>query len=173
MRNQTKKSKSSLRGEVVGYVDNNPNKPIYQATKDIKVKLVDWDRIVLWLKSIDESLQNDEWDIENRGNEGIISVGGKSILIDNECCGIETEIKNVLVSNNLHSGNFVEISFWKKYPSGSSMFPSFSVQFDLSDIEKYVTGEQELWEFMGSRYDYNPRISNNLDNILKINANEN
>jgi hypothetical protein len=49
------------------------------------------------------------------------------------------------------------------------MFPKYYFDFDFADIEKAYTGEEkELWEYMESRYEYNPRIHNNMREIVRV-----
>lgn len=164
------KTKSPF-GEVVGQTEN--QKPIYEITKEIKVKLIDWDKITEIIKK-SSSFNADM--LENKNKEGIIVIPNKEkyLLIDNECIGNESFCKNMFIRNELITADMVTISFWRKYPkneNGSqtiSIFPLFNTEIDVDILIENVIGEQELWEFMGSRYEYNPRISYNLLEIVTL-----
>lgn len=49
-----------------------------------------------------------------------------------------------------------------------SMFPSFYFPMTFDDLKKYTLPEVSLKEFMGGRYDYNPRISQNMRAFMKV-----
>jgi hypothetical protein len=156
-------------GKVVGFVNDNNDKPIFESTRDIKVKLIDWTPIVEKIKNGSESLKDLSLDI--RAGKGIIFVGEnkKPVLIDEECCGVESDRKNFLVNGKMMSGTFLSgIGVFKKEKGKIFMMPEFYADIDFDDIEKCYTGEyKELWKFMESRYMYNPRIENNTIEIVK------
>jgi len=102
------------------------------------------------------------------------------IITDTECCGSSTVNKNIF-SLDLNEGKpynykiFEGVGFYKVYPSkedGSksvAMFPTYYFDIDSADVIKCLTGEEKsLFEFMGSRYNYNPRIRNNEFAMLKL-----
>ena len=49
-----------------------------------------------------------------------------------------------------------------------SMFPSFYFQMSLEEIDPFLLPEISLKEFMGSRFDYNPRINKNMKDFMKM-----
>jgi hypothetical protein len=165
-----------LLGKVVGFVNDNPNKPIYEITKEIKVKIIDWNKVVEKLKEQDADLSDSDWEV--RAGNGIIFVGENKVpvLIDHECCGVDSEKKNMMLDGKMVSGTILEgiglFQVHKQDKEGSrtiSMMPKFYVDFDYIDVEKCFTGEEkELWDFMGSRYEYNPRIHSNLRGIVEL-----
>jgi hypothetical protein len=162
--------KDKLLGDVVGFVNDNEYRPIYQMAKDIKVKIIDWKPIVEKLKASHESLKDLNLDI--RSGNGIIFIGENKqpVLIDSECCGVDSETKNLMIGDKFMTVEFIEgIGVFKKEEGFIAMMPMFYVDFDYDDIEKCFTGEEkELWEFMGGRYEYNPRIHNNLRGIVEL-----
>jgi len=166
-------TKDGLLGQVVGFVNDKENRPIYQMTKDIKVKIIDWTPIIEKLKE-HESLK--ELNLQIKSGNGIIipkSLLGEEknpVLIDTECCGVDSEVLNLMIDGKFTTTLFIGgIGVFKKEVGFISMLPSFYVDFAYADIEKCFTGEEkELWEFMGQRYEYNPRIHNNLRGIVEL-----
>ena len=171
----------SLLGTVVGFANDNDNKPIYEMTKQIKVKIIDWQKVIKKMKEAGDVMAGLDYGI--RSGDGIIfventMVAGKStpVLIDDECCGIEGETKTMMLDGKVYQRMVLEgIGIFKVHKKGDdgsqsfSIIPSFYVDFDFEDIEKCFTGEEkELWDFMGQRYEYNPRIYNNLRGIVAL-----
>lgn len=163
-----------LLGSIVGYKDENPRKPIYEVTKEIKVKLIDWTPIILKLKQ-DEELK--DLDMYIASYDGIILIpsdkkeeGYMPILIDKECCGVDSEVKNILVEGRVMCIEFLQgVGVFVKNEGYISMMPKYYFDFDYDDIKKCLTGEEkELHEYMGSRYLYNPRIEKNMMDIIKL-----
>lgn len=159
-----------LLGEIVGFRDDNNNRPIYKMATEIKVKIIDLSAIVTKFKNSDSDFKDKEFEI--RAGEGIIFVGENKIpvLIDTECCGAEAEDKNIMVEGNFTNVRFMEgIGIFEKIEGRIRMMPTYYIDVDYSEIEKCFTGEEkELWEFMGGRYEYNPRIHQNLRGIVKL-----
>lgn len=104
----------------------------------------------------------------------------RHIIIDAECIGTTDERRNIF-SSDLNEGEpfaikvFKGIGFFEVFEpneDGSkriSMFPSYYFDIDKNDVEKCLTGEEKpLFEFMGGRYGYNPRIKNNELGILRL-----
>jgi hypothetical protein len=162
--------KDALLGEIVGFRDDNNNRPIYKMATEIKVKIIDWSLIINKFKNSDSSLADKDFEI--REGDGIIFVGeGKTpILIDDECCGLKVKVKNIMVGSTFDSVSFIEnIGIFEKTENGFKMYPKYYIDIDYSEIEKCFTGEEkELWQFMGSRYEYNPRIHQNLRGMVKL-----
>jgi hypothetical protein len=49
------------------------------------------------------------------------------------------------------------------------MFPSYEFSIDVDDVINCLTGEEKsLFEFMGNRYGYNPRIDSNEMETLRL-----
>jgi hypothetical protein len=166
----------SLLGSIVGYAEDNQNKPIWSATKEIKVKLFDWNKVIEKLK---EQLPPLEEGAEYKimSGKGIIFVPSENdkdtkvpLLIDNECCGLEGEEKNIFFDGVCSTRTVLSgIGVFLKKPNSIPMFPKYYFDFDFADIEKAYTGEEkELWEYMESRYEYNPRIHNNMREIVRV-----
>ena len=160
-----------LLGDVVGFV--NENKPIYQATEEIKVRLIDWQPLIEKLKEQDDDLRGKDWEI--RSGNGIVFAKEKPILIDDECCGAESVKRNILINGTCYTATFINgVGIFNKREQTDggysiSMFPDFYVDLDYAEVEKCLTGEEvELWKFMGQRYEYNPRIHKNLREIVKL-----
>ena len=164
-------------GKVVGFKNENDRRPIFEAVKEIKVKIIDWKPLIEKIKSGHESLK--DMNLEIRSGNGIIFVPDldrqerlKPVLIDDECCGVDGEAKNMLIDGKMMSGMFIcgiGVFINKKNEGFISMMPHFYIDFDLFDIEACFTGEEkELCDFMGSRYLYNPRIENNMLEMVKL-----
>ena len=171
----------SLLGTVVGFANDNDNKPIYEMTKKIKVKIIDWQKVIQKMKEASDVMAG--LDFEIRSGDGIVFIENpshtgqaKPLLIDNECCGVEGETKTMMLDGKVCQRMMIEgIGIFKVHKKGDdgsqkiSMMPSFYVDFDFEDIEKCFTGEEkELWDFMGGRYEYNPRIHSNLRGIVEL-----
>lgn len=166
--------KEQLLGSVVGYVNENNNRPIYEVTKEIKVKLIDWTPIILKLKQ-DEELK--DLDMYIPSYNGVVLIpsdkreeGYIPILIDKECCGIESEVKNLLVEGKVMCVDFFEgVGVFVRSKGFIPIMPKYYFDFDYDDIEKCFTGEEkELYEYMDGRYLYNPRIEKNMMDIIKL-----
>lgn len=167
--------KDGLLGNVVAFANDNENKPIYEITKEIKVKVIDWHPIIKKIKDSNPKFADVEFEI--RSGDGIILVGdGKPVLIDDECCGIDSERKNMMLDGNMVVAVLFEgigiFEVHKRNEDGTrsiSMMPKWYVDFDWDDVKACLTGEEkELWEFMGQRYEYNSRIHNNMRGIVKL-----
>lgn len=173
--------KDSLLGTVVGFANDNSDKPIYEMTKQIKVKIIDWKKVIQKMKDSSDIMAG--LDFEIRSGDGIIFVENpnhtgqaKPVLIDEECCGVDGEMKTTMLDGKMCQRMMLEgigiFQIHKKNDDGSrkiSMMPSFYMDFDFDDIELCFTGEEkELWEFMGERYEYNPRIHSNLREIVSL-----
>lgn len=120
---------------------------------------------------------------EEDQDNGVITIQAEkqteSLIIDSECCGINSVSKNVFIGDlkevPFNVALFREVGLYKapkKNKDGSmsiSMFPSFHVDIDIDDIKKCLTGEtMPLYQFMGSRYGYNSRVLSNELEILKL-----
>lgn len=107
--------KDKLLGEVVGFANDNDNKPIYQMAKDIKVKIIDWKPIIEKLTASHESFKG--LTLQIKSGNGIIFVGAekKPVLIDTECCGVDSETKNLMINDKFMTVQFIEgIGIFKK-----------------------------------------------------------
>jgi hypothetical protein len=169
MRTETE-TKDWLLGEIVSYADESKRKPIWEMTKEIKVKIFDWQPLLDKINVV--SQKKDGINFEVRCGNGIIFVGENKlpVLIDDECCGVEGERKNLFFDGAINRGTMIDgVGLFKKVNGGIAMYPTIYVDFDYEEIEKCFTGEEkELWEFMGSRYEYNPRITQNMRGIVEL-----
>ena len=97
-----------LLGKVVGFAIENENKPIYESTKEIKVKIIDWKPLIEKIKASSPKLSN--LNLQIRSGKGIIFVGKDKtpVLIDSECCGVDAEDKNLMINGELLCGMFIE-----------------------------------------------------------------
>lgn len=159
-------------------------KEVYYGALHTKVQLIDWTPInEVMSKSIG-------FDVETRLGKGFIpdveadfnnylrnmedGVDVRSLILDNECCAVATKKENFYISDvfdkPFNSDLFKEVPFYKKRnKDGVSMFAQFFVDIDVDDIKKCLTGEEiSLFEFMKGRYQYNPRISVNEYQMLKL-----
>ena len=104
----------------------------------------------------------------------------KSLITDTECCGRANETRYLYVSE-LNDGKpfqvnvIPDVEFYKvskkDYNGRTSvaMFPSYRFDIDIDDVKNCLTGEEiPLYQFMGSRYRYNPRIDANEVDFLKL-----
>jgi hypothetical protein len=160
-------------------------KSVKKGALDLKVKIIDWTPIN---KAISDKVGQQ---VECRLGKGFIEdveaifdkeLGYKqikSLAIDNECCGRKTENQNFYFSE-VNNGVpfcvnlFEEVGFYKvdeKTENGTSVsiFPSYEFSIDVDDVIKCLTGEEKsLFEFMGNRYGYNPRIDSNEMETLRL-----
>jgi hypothetical protein len=153
-------------------------KSVKKGALNLKVKIIDWTPIN---KAISDKVgQQVECrlgkgfieDVEAVFNKELGYEEIKSLIIDSECCGRKTEKQNFYFSE-LNDGVpfcvnfFSEVGFYKideetENGKSISIFPSYEFSIDADDVKKCLTGEeQSLFEFMGNRYGYNPRIDNN------------
>lgn len=167
----TTETKDWLLGEIVGYADEHKRKPIWEMTKEVKVKIINWKPII---DKINETLSKTDPSIsvEIRCGNGVIFVGEDKapILLDNECCGVKSESKNLFINGGIVTMQVIKgVGVFKKLEGGIAMYPTWYVDFDYDEIQDCFTGEEkELWDFMGSRYEYNPRISSNLRSMVSL-----
>lgn len=171
--------KDNVLGTVVGFTGANDHKVIYTRTKEIKVKIVDWNKYLEIIKKSNDNLK--DLTLSIRSGNGIVFHGsdidndpnGLPILIDDECCGVDAEKKNLLANigdYEMMSGTFFDgVGIFEKIEGSFSIYPKFYMTIDFDDVKKCFTGEEkELWEFMDSRYEYNPRIHTNMLGIVKL-----
>ena len=162
-------------GTVVGYTQEEGvrSKPIWSITKEIKVKIIDWNKVLVKLATKLPPLEQMKR-YKIRSGSGIIFIPNEDTLvptlIDDECCGVEGETRNMFLNGECICTTIIQgIGVFVESENGISMFPKYYIDFDMEDIEKAYTGEEkELWEYMGSRYEYNPRITNNMREIAKL-----
>jgi hypothetical protein len=160
-------------------------KKVFKGALSTMVKIIDWTSIN---KAISEKICEE---VECRLGKGLIEnveaifdkeIGQteiKSIIIDKECVGRSTDLKNYYLSE-LNNGlpfaiNIIEnVGFYKvdtqtENGMSISMFPSYYFSLDIDDVLKCLTGEEKsLFEFMGARYKYNPRICQNELDLFKL-----
>lgn len=97
---------------------------------------------------------------------------GKScnLLIDNECCAeyLENKINISTKKNELVATLGIRKS--RKTDTGKSFDMFYSTYIDVyqSEFSNLTDDELSLKEFMGRRYDYNPRISKNTRGIVNL-----
>jgi len=160
-------------------------KQVYKGALSTMVKIIDWTSIN---KAISEKIGEEVEcrlgkglieNVEAIFNKEIAQTEIKSIIVDHECCGVITESKNYYLSE-LNNGlpfaiNLIEdVAFYKvneetENGMSISMFPSYHFSLDIDDVLKCLTGEEKsLFEFMGKRYKYNPRICQNELDLFKL-----
>ena len=160
-------------------------KEVYKGAIYLRIKVIDWTPIN---KIISERVGQE---VECRIGNGLIEdvqaifdkeseqVEVKSLIIDKECCGLDSDTRNFYVSDlndgkpftvNLFKGiGFFKIDKETENGFSVSMFPSYYFDIDMDDIKKCLTGEEKpLYQFMKGRYGYNPRIMSNEMGILKL-----
>lgn len=100
----------------------------------------------------------------------------RSIILDKECCGVTAKNENFLISDLCEKPftvkKFEGIGFFQKFNDKGekvmAMFPKFYFSIDQDDVYKCLTGESiPLYQHMGQRYGYNPRIHSNELQILQ------
>lgn len=169
-RKPMKQTGDSLLGKVVGYVNENVKKPIYESTKEIKVQLIDWKPLLDKIKKSHPMFKR--MDIDIRSGNGIIFVGKDKtpVLINTECCGVDSDKKNLVINGELVPSRFISgIGLFKKEKNIVHGTPFMYIDIDYEDIERCFTWNGvELWDFMGQRYEYNPRIHTNMRGIVKL-----
>lgn len=163
----------------------NKQKSVRKGALDLKVKIIDWTPIN---KAISDKVgEQVECRLGKGFIEGVEAIFDKelgyeeikSLIIDSECCGRKTEKQNFYISE-LNDGVpfcinfFEEVGFYKvdeETENGKriSLFPSYEFSIDVDDVKKCLTGEEKsLFEFMGNRYGYNPRIDSNEMETLRL-----
>lgn len=159
-------------------------KEVYKGALETEVSLIDWTPIN---KAISEKIGVE---VECRVGNGIImnvtaifdkDLGVEEtehIIIDNECCGKISNRTNfycgelnpsIFCLNAFEGIAFFKVSVKEGNKKSIAMFPSYFFDIDSDDVVKCLTGEKKsLFEYMGRRYNYNPRIRSNEENILKL-----
>jgi hypothetical protein len=143
---------------------------IFEKSAEVKVKIINWNPII---ERISKFVQKP---IEIRAGTGFIGDinydGIISIIIDKECCEIQSHRKNMYIPD-VHNGimsidMFEGINIFAKDNNGLiSIFPLFKIDIDEDEIKKYLTEEMSLPDYMGDRYRYNSRVTRNEEEILK------
>ena len=160
-------------------------KSVKKGALNLKVKIIDWTPIN---KAISDKVGKQ---VECRLGKGFIGdveavfdkeLGYeeiKSLIIDSECCGRKTEKQNFYFSqlndgvpfcaNFFEQVGFYEVNEETENGRRVSMFPSYEFSIDVDDVINCLTGEEKsLFEFMGNRYGYNPRIDSNEMETLRL-----
>lgn len=178
MNNYQVGDKDKVLGTVIGFLKENKNRPIWSRTEEIKVKIIDWSKYLEIIKNSHDGLKDVSLQILS-GN-GIVYHGSdksnddshKPILIDDECCGVDSVHKNILSDSDkkMLSGIFFDgIGIFDKKKNSIPVIPKFYVMVDFDDIKNCFTGEEkELWKYMDERYEYNSRISSNMHKIVSL-----
>ena len=112
----------------------------------------------------------------------------KDIIIDAECCGVQSNYRHLLYLTTDESGScelkreFLSIDFYKSKSEEKvigedgfettrkfvSMMPCFTMEIDVETIKKALTGDiVSVYEHCISRYGYNDRIQQNNSKTLK------
>jgi len=158
-------------------------KEVYQGAINTIVKIIDW-------TPINEKISKTVgFDVECKiGNAFIPDVEAvfndklgkqvRSMIVDKECCGVDTKSSNFLVSDledkpfnvSLFEGiGFFKVKKSKEGFSNVAIFPSFYFSIDVDDVKRCLTGEEiPLYKYMDSRYFYNSRIRYNENDILSL-----
>lgn len=100
----------------------------------------------------------------------IISLGGlvgKNVITNDECC--YSFLQNMFHNGKVQLVYEIPVRIKTKTKDGytHSMIPNFYFPIGEDMLKDFVTGKQDLKTFMGSRYDYNPRIIKNMREFLK------
>lgn len=144
--------------EIIRSVNNNPVNPISDL---FTVNLIDWSKF-------NEEITSDvvEKYPERAGQRfeadkrycGVIIHDNMFLLITEEACA------------TIAKDNKVEVSVFEVAEKGFfSIAPTFNAKVKVEDMKKYFTGEtKKLPDFMGERYQYNPRIANNELQLIKF-----
>lgn len=140
-----------------------PDHPAYQ----VKVSVIDMNSLS---EEINKQLQKSEEfkgkDYEIKENLAIIKcANGKFILTDKEACffdDIDTPFNIDVYRKSIEkideNGNKGRSIF---------MFPTCQCQFIHADFKRHQIKETNLAEFMADRFQYNPRISENLTFLME------
>lgn len=163
-------------------------KEVYQGAIATKVQIIDWSKIN---KKISDTVG---YEVECRvGDAYIPKITGifdkdknveetRSMIFDNECCGVTSKTKNFLISDLIPTDRgtfsaslFEGIGFFKVSKPNEdgrrsmAIFPSFYFSIDEDDIKECLTGEEmPLYLYMNGRYDYNSRVRNNERETLSL-----
>ena len=165
-------------------------KKVKNGAVDLMVELIDWTKIN------EKVSQATGTNVEVRSNNGLIKSSWRApkqkdlstkvveyAIIDNECCGIVCEKRNMYLPNvedgikifeDVFGCNiFQSVDFYeiRENKSEINMFPSYSIDISLETILECLTGEKKpLYVYMGGRYSYNDRLQSNeaktLDKFL-------
>jgi|LakMenE01Jun11ns_1017448.scaffolds.fasta_scaffold9959285_16 hypothetical protein len=151
-------------------------KSVYKGSLKLQVSLIDWTPINEKISNIVgckvECRIGNAFidDIEATFNDVIQK---QSIIVDKECCGKYSVSKYMYISELNNSEPFhvklFSVEFYKVDENLFSLEPSFVFEIDKDDIKNCLTGETKcLYEYMGSRYRYNPRIESNEWRLLSL-----
>jgi len=94
---------------------------------------------------------------QTRGKFAIIK--NPPTLLDTDCVGLTKLPFEILLYKKDSKNENGQIIF--------SLFPDSIIQVTLQELEEFIKEEISLVEFLGNRLNYNSRIKNNQDVILK------
>lgn len=151
-------------------------KSVYKGSLELQVNLIDWTPINEKISNIvgckvESRLGNAFIDDVESNFNGIIQK--QSIIVDKDCCGQHSESKYIYISELNNAEPFhvklFSVEFYKVLEDLISLQPSFVFEIDKDDIKNCLTGETKcLYEYMDSRYRYNPRIESNELKLLSL-----
>lgn len=161
-------------------------KSVTNGAMHVKVKMLDWTNIEKKITDIYQKHTGKDDELFVRGTKGIVDFSEQEILdnnnwennsdcscalIDNEAVGCFSTIERVFENDDIKVNEFVEIHLYAKERREGDriyigMFPLVSVKINVEDLV-YTGEELLLYEYMGERYNYNDRISENEFSLLK------
>ena len=117
-------------------------------------------------KQLQENEQFKGNDYELKENIALVkSKSGKIIMTDSEACfydNFDTPVKIDIYRKSIkekdEDGNGVTKVF---------MFPACQGEFTYDNLKSHVSNKTNLAEFMGDRFQYNPRLIDNLNNLMQ------
>lgn len=104
--------------------------------------------------------------------DGIITVNGGYLLVNSDCCYQESQTQLRQSGGSFEILERFNIGFTILTKNGdfSKYGLRFSTYIDCAVlIKKYcLTGSKTLRSFMGRRYNYNPRVSKNMRELIEV-----
>jgi hypothetical protein len=173
--NQSEDMETILRCEYKGqgHQQNKPQKTTKMNTaEDVIVFPINMEKLIKFIT--EEFMQNIYNGLIREGYMDVEFVIHKqallkqfNIMTDNECCyqssiSIEPKFQFAVTHKGLKPDD--ENSKMINYHSIS---PVGHIQLSRKELNRFLMPEISLKEFMGSRFEYNPRISRNTINLLK------
>lgn len=131
----------------------------------LKVTPIDYEKLGKYLEEIYKPKPNEKYSTEN------CALVCENVMTDNECC-------YWFIEKKAHNGKIqfvysapVRVITTTDEGSFHPMTPSFYVDISTEELTPYMKDKVSLKEYMGRRYNYNPRIEKNMRDFLKeINA---
>lgn len=141
-----------------------PNHPAFKIdVQVINVSAIS-DKINKQLKEIEKYKEHD---YELKDTLAIVKCkNNEFILTDKEACFFDEIAKNP-VQIDVYRKSVEKTSENGNKSTSVFMFPTCQIEFSYEDFKEFIIKETNLAEFMGDRFQYNPRLQSNLTFLME------